>query len=104
MARIVATTDLLTATSIFTSQALEAGLADRITGLVFADQGGTLFVEQSGDLNNWDLSTAHAVTANTGLGFSDEILAPYVRLRYVNGATNQGVFRLHSRMTSAGPR
>jgi hypothetical protein len=76
--------------------------ADSISGTVIADQGGTLFVEQSFDGTNWDLSDSIAVVANTGQGFSKTLYAPYVRLRYVNGATGQGSFRLYSRFTSAG--
>jgi hypothetical protein len=76
--------------------------ADRITGTVFSDQAGTLFIEQSSDGTNWDVSTSVPVTANDGSGFSEELVAPQVRLRYVNGATLQTSFRLFSRFSSAG--
>lgn len=76
--------------------------ADYIAGSVFSDQSGTLFVEQSSDLVNWDISTSNSVVANTGEGFKEELLSPYVRLRYVNGATGQGSFRIYTRFTSAG--
>lgn len=80
------------------------GLADRITGSVFADQAGTIYIEQSGDGGtNWDVSTSYALSAGASSGFSEEILLPYVRVRYVNGATNQGAFRIFARMSAAGP-
>lgn len=76
--------------------------ADNITGAVFADQAGTLFVEQSGDGTNWDISKTYAVTASTGAPFSEPLYLPWVRLRYLNGASAQTTFRLFSRFGSAG--
>lgn len=92
------------AAPVINNYIMEAGLADRITGVVIADQAGSIFIEQSGDQTNWDLSTTYPVVASTALKFSEEIVLPWVRVRYVNGATPQTVFRLFSRMTSAGPR
>lgn len=76
--------------------------ADNISGMVFADQAGTVYIEQSADGVNWDISTSYPVTANNGKGFNEPLYGPYVRIRYVNGATAQGTFRLYSRFTSAG--
>lgn len=76
--------------------------ADRITGSVFADQAGTLYIEQSFDGSHWDVSTSISVTANDGNGFSEELVAPQVRVRYVNGGSAQGAFRLFSRYSSSG--
>ncbi|MCL0079145.1 hypothetical protein M1O56_05750 [Dehalococcoidia bacterium] len=66
----------------------------RICGSVFADQAGTLFVEQGPDNVNWDVVDSYAVSANTGVGFSIEKVAEYIRVRYVNGGAAQTVFRL----------
>lgn len=79
-------------------------LADRITGAVFSNVGGTLHVEQSGDGTNWDVDDTVAVAAGVGTKFTLELVLPYVRLRYVNGATAQTSFRLYSRYSSAGAR
>jgi hypothetical protein len=76
--------------------------ADYLSGMVFADQAGTIFIEQSGDGQNWDLSTSHPVVANTGQGFTEPLYGPYVRVRYVNGPTAQGALRIFARYTSAG--
>lgn len=103
MPRIATTTVPLLAAGTYT-QEIEVGLGDRITGAVFADQIGTIFLEQSGDEINWDVSTSYAVPASDGKGFSEEILLPFVRIRYVNGGTPQTIFRLFIRITSAGPR
>jgi hypothetical protein len=62
---------------------------------VFADQPGTLYIDQSPDGRNWDASESISVSANAGQAISREIVARYVRVRYVNGATAQSVFRLY---------
>jgi hypothetical protein len=76
--------------------------ADYISGSVFADQAGTIYIEQSGDGVNWDISSDYPVTASDGKGFSEALFSPYVRIRYVNGGSAQGAFRITSRFTSAG--
>lgn len=76
---------------------------DRVVGLVFADQAGTLFIEQSVDASNWDVSTSYSVSASDGKGFSEEVLAAFVRIRFVNTAGSpQTAFRLSARTASAG--
>lgn len=107
--RTASTTTPLVANDVWSSITLETGLADKIVGMVFADQAGTIYIEQAMDMaadgtSNWDISTSYAITANDGKGFSEDILGPYARVRFVNGGTGQGQFRLHARMTSAGPR
>lgn len=104
MPRVESTKTPLAAAGVWSTGQLQAGLADRITGSVFADQTGTIYIEQSGDGTNWDISTNYPVVASTGSGFSEELVLPYVRVRYVNGGTQQGVFRLFVRMTSQGSR
>ena len=98
----IGTTQPLGANGTYTSPTLLTDRADNISGVVFADQTGTIYIEQSADGQNWDLSTSYPVTANDGNGFSESLLAPFVRVRYVNDATGQGAFRLAARFTSAG--
>ena len=76
--------------------------ADYISGAVFADQGGTIYIEQSGDGTNFDISAQYTVTGGDGKGFSEYLYLPYVRIRYVNGGSAQAAFRLFARYTSAG--
>ena len=83
---------------------LSGGREDNVVGIVFADQAGTLFIEQSMDNEHWDLSTEFAVTASDGKGFSESVIAPYVRVRYVNGGVAQAEFRLNARFSSSGYR
>lgn len=76
------------------SQNFGTGGCERITGTVFADQAGTLHIEQSPDGTNWDITTDITVAAGVAQGFSIEPLTVDARARYVNGATPQGTFRL----------
>ena len=71
---------------------LETG---RICGLVYSDKGGTLYVEQSGDGLSWDVIDTISITGGTGAKFSYEKVAQHARVRYVNGGTDQTVFRLY---------
>lgn len=90
------TTPLGAAATYETATSFVCGGNARITGTVFADQAGTLYVDQSSDGTNFDTTTSVSVTASTGAPFSVEVVAPYGRLRYVNGATAQTVFRLYA--------
>lgn len=76
--------------------------ADTITGGAWSSHAGTLFVEQSGDGDNWDLSEEVAVGAGNGEGFSVPLFLPYVRIRYVNGGTATDATRIFARFGSAG--
>jgi len=87
------TTTALAANASWTSTSEEVLNFGRITGTVFADVAGTIYVEQSPDNTNWDVVDSWSVAANAGLGFSVELVGRYVRIRYVNGATLQGTFR-----------
>lgn len=102
MPRIGSSTSPLGANGTWDTGVMQPGLSDRITGAVFSDQVGTIYIEQSGDGTNWDISTNYAVAAGDGEGFSEEVLLPFVRVRYLNGGIAQTVFRLYARMTSAG--
>ena len=88
------TTTALAANASWTSASEEILNFGRITGTVFADVAGTLYVEQSPDNTNWDVVDSWSVTANAGLGFSVELVGRYVRVRFLNGATAQTTFRL----------
>lgn len=102
----VGTTTPLAASGTYTSLGAMSNREDRVVGTVFADQGGTLFVEQgypdaSGTVN-YDVSDQFAITASDGKGFAVTLVAPKWRVRFVNGATPQGAFRLHAHATSDG--
>lgn len=102
MARYIGTTTPLAGAGVWTD-ILQAGREDTIVGLVFSDQGGTLNIEHSIDGQNWDVNDA-PITVAIGVGqvFERKVYGAYLRLRYVNGATPQTVFRLGARFSSAG--
>lgn len=103
MPRYAGTTTPVTAGQGYNSGALNSGLSDRAKGIVFSDKAGTVYIEQSFDGANWDLSTSYAVVANTGKSFSEELVAPFFRVRFVP-STDTTVFRLNVNTSSAGPR
>ena len=67
-----------------------------ITGVAFADQSGTLHVDQSNEGSTTHFTESFAVTSGSGgsAAFLRRIFGAYVRLRYVNGATVQGSFSI----------
>lgn len=75
---------------------------DTVAGTVFSDQAGTLNVEQSPDGTHWDFDETVTVTASTGASFSKTLVAPYWRLRYVNGSAAQGTFRIQATTQAGG--
>src|SRR5690349_2828147 len=98
MAGFFASSAALTSGSTYTSPTFNTDRYSEIDGAVFADQTGTLFIEQSGDGTNWDVSTSYSITASDGKGFSEQIVLPFFRVRYVNGGTNQGTFRIKGKL------
>lgn len=104
MGRFSGTSIALDANDDWDSGVLQTGTHDRITGLIYADQAGTLFIEQSADGQNWDLSEEVAVVAETGQGFSEELVAPFTRVRFENGPVAQSEFRISVKTTAAGTR
>jgi len=92
------TVTALGASASYTGSARETKGYARISGSVFADQAGTLYVEQSPNGSNWDVSESVAVSAGVGAKFTYEIVCPYARIRYVNGATGQTTFRLYAHL------
>ena len=87
------TTTALAANASWISPSEEILNFGRITGAVYANVAGTLYVEQSHDNTNWDVSDSWSVSANTGLGFSVELVVRYVRVRFLNGSVAQTTFR-----------
>lgn len=90
------TTSVLGGSATYTGTLFSTGGNARITGTVFADVAGTLYIDQSSDGTNYDIITTVAVSAGVGTSFSIEVFSPNARVRYVNGATIQTVFRLYS--------
>jgi hypothetical protein len=90
------TTALAASGTYTTASAVSCAVYRRIVGSVYCDQDGTLNVQQSPDGTDWDVTSTFTVTGGTGQGFSVEVVAPYMRLDYVNGTTAQTTFRLYA--------
>lgn len=104
MPRYAGTSTPVTAASGWDSGQQQSGFADRVKGIVFSDKAGNLFIDQSIDNGtNWDLVKTIAVTANTGLAFSEELVGNAYRVRFTP-ATDTTVFRIAVNTSSAGPR
>jgi len=60
---------------------------NKVTGLIYADQDLTIYVDQSIDMSNWDVvTTINYIGTATDGGFSVEIIAPYARVRFDNSS------------------
>ncbi|MEM4430207.1 MAG: hypothetical protein QXM08_03525 [Thermofilaceae archaeon] len=92
---VASTTTALAAGASWTSPTVDMLNHSKLYVTVFADQAGTLYIEQSPDGTNWDVSESISVSAGAGVAVVREIAARYCRVRYVNGATAQTVFRLY---------
>jgi len=106
-AAITFTTTPLGANATYTSSGYDnlTGRLGFIGALAFADQPSAtdgFMVEQSIDNTNWDLQSGKTtVSANVGKGIKAAMVARYVRVKYINGATAQTVFRLGGRFMIA---
>lgn len=74
---------------------------DTVDGSVYADKAGKIYIEQSQDGSHWDISASYEIEEEDGKGFSEPLVLPYWRIRYVNGSDDQGAFRI-SADTQAG--
>jgi len=104
MALIASTSTPLGGNATYTSPVFPTAAFSYLSGSVFADQAGTIYIEQSGDGTHWDLSTNYAVSASDGSGFKEEVILPWGRIRFVNGAAAQGTFRLFTQVQPDGNR
>lgn len=103
---------ILLANATWTSPPRMSNLEDNVAGIVAADQAGSLVIEQSFDPRaeavatagsaNWTTTATVAVSAADNKTFSTPLVAPFWRVKYTNGATNQGSFRIFARHSSTG--
>lgn len=106
----------------YASDYLNTWTHDSLTGSVICDASGDLYIEQSPDGENWDVvnysynmyianvsgntaaissNTPIAVTADSAWSFVEQLILPYVRVRFVTEGSPT-VFRLHARTTDSG--
>lgn len=79
--------------------------AQQITGTVYVDQPGDLYIDQGGDGINWDTTTHFSVPNSTitgvGVSFEVDVVSQYFQVRYVNGNLSQTIFRLYANARDA---
>jgi len=85
----------LLATASFVGSVFDTSNFKRIIGSCFSDQDGSVFIEQSYDGTDWDISSSYAYSANEKLGIDISVVATYARARFVNGAVDQTIFRMN---------
>lgn len=74
-----------------------------LTGAISTDQSGTLLIQQSFDAGiYWFTTSTIAVVGGTDQTWKVDVLAPWLRLMYTNGSTNQTYMRLFSRLYATG--
>lgn len=91
-------TTALAAAGTFTSAAMDLAASrnyKKLSVMAFADQAGTLRIEQSWDNSTWRKTHEVAASASVpALLDNSKIFMRYVRVVFVNGATLQGAFTL----------
>ncbi len=99
----IETTTPLTANAVYTGSWLDLGSSgySYILALVYSDQSGTLYIEQSHDGSTVIRQDSLSYTGGDTSGnlMKVQVMARYVRLRYVNGATDQTTFVLTRRFS-----
>ena len=99
IAQYADTTTVLAASATYTGTARDVGttpLYNKFKGMSLSDQVGTLYIEQSTDNVTWFITKTIAATAGVAAQFNEDVIARYVRVRYVNGATLQTSFRIQT--------
>jgi hypothetical protein len=93
------TTTVLAASATYTGTSRDAGSTigyETFVARAYSDQAGTLYIDDSTDNSTWRQVASVAVTAGECKTLEARITARYNRVRYVNGATIQTVFRVTS--------
>lgn len=98
---IVVTTTPLGSGATFTGATVSCANYKDLAATAYATTiGGTLYIDQSSDGTNWDTSNSQAISAGIGGRLIAATAHPWCRLRYVNGAGVQGVFRCYLKGTT----
>lgn len=93
---LFATSAPLAGAGIVQSGVLNVAKYREIVGTCFADQNGQLLFEFSADGINFDASGTLGYIANDKMGIPlIACIAPYLKVKFTNGAVAQGTFRLN---------
>jgi hypothetical protein len=89
MQRIVpldSTTTVLADAATYTGTKFSTQYYGRLVGTCISDHAGTMYIDQSPDGEHWDYSSSFTLSAATGIAVSVEVIAPWARLRIINGS------------------
>jgi hypothetical protein len=112
-------------TDTFTSDYLKTDTHDLITGSIISSAAGSFYVDQSPDGVNWGISTAGtplasgaitnytastntnaaiSIAADVAKAFSEQIILPFWRIRFVRGSGTGTPtrFNIHARTSDSG--
>lgn len=93
------------------SRVIETLTHDKLTGSVHSDEAGELIIQQSGDNKEWDTESVSnfsydgspiAVGSNQTIGFSEELILPYIRLKFIADSTLPVDLHVYGRTADAG--
>jgi hypothetical protein len=73
-----------------------SGFETFLTGIASTDASGTLFIDQSFDGEDWDLTNTFNINAGDNL-FEMHFFAPFMQVRYTNGSEDQSYLRFFIR-------
>ena len=98
-------TTALAANATFTGTSRDTGATgsnSKVRARAYASHPGTLYIDQSWNGTTWRSTDSIAVGAEETKFLEAKIVARYVRVRYVNGATAQTAFELISALAGIG--
>ena len=84
----------------FTGTTNDVAPYSKITIMAFSDQASAvngLVLQFSSDAENWDYEEYYTLLANTPKVVTADTVAQFFRIKYINGDTQQGSFRLQTR-------
>ena len=93
------TKELLIADAFFTGEPIDTKNYGIIICSVYSDVASAidgLVIEFSTDMINWFWNDTYSIEATKGKTFSVQTQARFMRVRYINGITGQGVFALET--------
>jgi len=91
---LVKTTTTLAAGATYTSAEEYCEGGTWIIGTVYSDVDGTIEIQQAQELYLWYTVETISYTGGTKMGIKVDIVAPWFRIVYTNGATAQTTFYL----------
>lgn len=94
--RFTDSTTPLAGNASFTGTTRTTDTFSRFRAKVVADQAGTLFIDQSIDGSTWDNTISTPISANNPIVIESICTDLNTRVRYTNGSSAQGTFRLSS--------